>query len=310
MFSPKLAVGLVVAATLIAVDSTGRIARATEPARKPKAAGKLQYTRVTRDAKQQPLALETAIVRFTPKDPKARPISVDLVGAVHIADTSYFEQLNREFKSYDVVLYELVAPTGTKIRPGAPAKSGSPVSAIQRGMKNLLELDFQLDQIDYSAKNFVHADMTPEEFAKSMRDQGESAWTMLARMFAYAMAKQSQGNDDLSDAKLLMALFDKNRALKLKQIMATQFEDMEGALQALEGPKGSTLIAHRNKKALEVLRQQLAAGKRKIAIFYGAGHLPDFQKRLADDFGLVPGEVRWVQAWDLKKKTPAVKPAG
>ena len=39
-----------------------------------------------------------------------------------------------------------------------------------------------------------------------------------------------------------------------------------------------------------MLRKELAAGKKKIAIFYGAGHMPDLQKRLHDDFAMKPVE--------------------
>ncbi len=48
----------------------------------------------------------------------------------------------------------------------------------------------------------------------------------------------------------------------------------------LEGPKGSTLIGERNKRALDVLKKQIASGKKKIAVFYGAGHMVDMEKRL------------------------------
>ena len=108
-----------------------------------------------------------------------------------------------------------------------------------------------------------------------------------------------------------MALFDKNRALALKRIMAEQMEDMKGMLTGLEGPDGSTIISERNKLALEVLGKQIAAGKQKIAIFYGAGHMPDFQKRVRDQFGLAPVNTRWLVAWNLKDpKKPAGKDAG
>jgi hypothetical protein len=73
----------------------------------------------------------------------------------------------------------------------------------------------------------------------------------------------------------------------------------------LEGPGGSTLISGRNAIALKVLRKQIDDGKRKIAIFYGGGHMPDMDKHLRDDFGLVPVETRWLTAWDLKGKKKA-----
>ncbi len=34
---------------------------------------------------------------------------VDLIGAVHVAHKEYFQDLNRRFRSYDALLYELVA---------------------------------------------------------------------------------------------------------------------------------------------------------------------------------------------------------
>ena len=45
---------------------------------------------------------------------------------------------------------------------------------IQRMMKDMLGLDFQLDDIDYHADNFVHADLDAETFAKEEADHGES----------------------------------------------------------------------------------------------------------------------------------------
>ncbi len=63
------------------------------------------------------------------------------------------------------------------------------------------------------------------------------------------------------------------------------------------------LVVDRNGEALKVLQKQIALGKKKIGIFYGAAHLPDFDKRLINDFGLQPAEgsdnPRWITAWDL-----------
>ncbi len=99
-----------------------------------------------------------------------------------------------------------------------------------------------------------------------------------------------------------MALFDKNRALSLKRVMAEQFEDLEGAMSAFEGPGGSTLITERNKVALKVLAEQIAAGKTRIGIFYGAGHMPDMEQRLRKDLGAERDAERWLTAWDLRSK--------
>jgi len=43
-------------------------------------------------------------------------------------------------------------------------------------------------------------------------------------------------------------------------------------------------------------------GKKSVAVFYGAGHLPDMEKRLAADFGLKREGEKWLTAWSLEKK--------
>ncbi len=81
-------------------------------------------------------------------------------------------------------------------------------------------------------------------------------------------------------------------------------------MAALEGPEGSTLITERNKKALEVLGKKIDSGAKRLAIFYGAGHMPDMSQRLESDFGLQRKDEQWLTAWDLrsKSKQPAAKP--
>ncbi len=258
-----------------------------------------RYLRIERDADDNPLALQTAIVRFESKSPERQGVAVDLIGAVHVGERMYYEALNDAFEKYDVVLYELVAPAGTRVPKGGKS-SNHPLGMLQNGLKNLLGLEHQLEHVDYQKDNLVHADMSPDDFAKSMTDRGESFWTMFFRMMGEGIARQakyeSQGKS--FDAELLVALLNKDQAWRLKRVMAEQFEDLEGSINALSGPEGSTIITERNKKALEGLAAQLAGGKKRIAIFYGAAHLPDMAQRLAKD-GFKPTGERWLTAWNL-----------
>jgi len=272
-----------------------------EPADKPKQ--EIEWVRLLRE-KGQPLALQTAIVRYKPIDVAKAGVVVDLIGAIHIGDESYYDALNRQFEEYDVVLYELVAPEGTKIEPGNRHRGGHPVSAMQNGMKDMLKLEHQLERIDYSKKNFIHADMSPDEFAKSMTDRGEGFGQMFFKMMGMSLAEQSrqQAQGKSTDADLLMAFFMPDRALRMKRIMAEQFSEMESLLVGFAGPEGSTIITERNKKALEVLTRELGKGHKKIGIFYGAGHMEDMHERLLRDFQLQPTKTFWVDAWDLRGK--------
>ncbi len=259
-----------------------------------------EYVRLTRNSDDQPLALQTAIVSMSPKTGNTAA-SVDLIGAIHVADKSYYDQLNRRFRKYDAVLYELVAPKEANI-PERGEGPGSMVGGMQVGVKSLLGLEFQLDWINYRRKNMVHADMSPEEFRNTMKARNESFMGMFFRMMGRAMAEQADSPAGSSDWQILAAMFAPDRSYRLKLIMAEEFADMEGQINMFDGPDGSTIITERNKKALVVLRRELDSGKQKLAIFYGAGHLPDLRKRLEEDFGFQIRKTTWVDAWSLSKK--------
>ena len=179
------------------------------------------------------------------------------------------------------------------------------ISGLQNGMKDMLDLEFQLNGVDYTRDNFVHADMSPDDFEKAMADRGESIWSMMFRVMGQAMAEQASSKNTPNDFEILMALFDENLALKLKRILAGQFENLEFVTTALAGPNGSALIEGRNQAALKVLKKQIDAGKKKIAIFYGAGHMPDMEKHLSADFGLKHDGERRLEAWNCAmRRTP------
>ncbi|MBI3837087.1 MAG: hypothetical protein HY288_04030 [Planctomycetia bacterium] len=276
----------------------------------PAAAEARKYVRVERDKSGEPLALQTAVVRFASTEAAQSDRFVDLIGAVHVGEKAYYEGLNKAFENYDVVLYELVAPEGTRVPKGA--KPGNhPVAMLQNGFKDMLGLEHQLQYIDYTKSNLMHADMSPDDFSKSMADRNESFMSMYFRMMGAALAQQSklQNQGKSSEFDILMALFDKDRARALKRLMADQFENLEGVMSALDGPQGSTIVTERNKVALKKLAEQIADGKKKIAIFYGAAHLPDMERRLVAEFHLQRATENWFTAWRLDKPAAApIKP--
>ncbi len=275
----------------------------------PEAEAGPKYVRLERDEAGEASALQTAIVRFVPAAEMPAGPTVDLVGAIHVGEKAYYEELNKRFAGYDVVLYELVAPPGTRIPKGTkPGKH--PVALLQNGLKDLLGLEHQLQYVDYTRENMVHADMSPDDFSRSMNQRGESFTQLFFRMFAQAVKQQAagEGNSKVSELDMLAALFDKDRAGTMKRILAEQFEGMDGVMGALSGPDGSTIITERNEVALEKLGEQIDKGHKKIAIFYGAGHMGDMEKHLADDFHLRRSKEEWLTAWKLSKPPRAPKP--
>ncbi|QDV41396.1 hypothetical protein Enr13x_12340 [Stieleria neptunia] len=259
------------------------------------------YLRIKKDDKGRKVALQTAIVRYHGK-PGTRydGAIVDLVGVVHIGEKDYYKDLNERLSKYDSVLYELVAPDGTRIRPEDLKERRSLVASMQTGMKDMLKLEYQLELIDYMSANFRHADMSPEEFSEDLQRRGDSVLKMIARMMGAGLATQSKSGGDLG---VLMALFSQDRSTAMKNAMANQLIDMEAVTAGINDANGeNTLIKGRNAKAFQVLREELAAGKQSLAVFYGAGHLPDMAERLEKDFGMKAGKTTWLDAWDLDGK--------
>lgn len=250
-----------------------------------------EVIRIARSDDGAPVALEVALLQFAGDD----GIRVDLVGAIHVGERDYFETLNRRLGQYDRVLFELVGDPASLAAPRAGAPSM--IGLLQGGMKDALGLSYQLDEIDYSPAHFVHADLGAREFRDSMRDRNESWFQMMLRAWALGMAQQ--GTPGAAEADLLKILMAEDRRLALRRLMATQLADQSGMLELISGDDGSTLIEVRNGRALDVLEQELAAGHRNLAIFYGAGHLPDLARRLEGDFGLRLTGSEWLPAWKL-----------
>ncbi|MCB1586972.1 MAG: hypothetical protein KDI52_11855 [Xanthomonadales bacterium] len=258
-----------------------------------------QFLRIQYDENNAPEYLQLANVRYAPANRHPSDVYVDLISAVHVGDKSYYESLNSLFKNYDAVLYELVAPEGTKVSDKSAGEGKSMLSALQHGMKNVLGLTFQLDEVDYDAENFVHADISPDDFVKSMDEKGESFLSMFLRMWLVGMQQQATNPNAINDMDLIFAMFSNNREAKLKQLVAVQFIEMDPVMNALEGKEGSTILTTRNLKALKVLREQLDKGHKKLAIFYGAAHMPEMEELLITDFNFKPVKTDWVNAWDL-----------
>jgi hypothetical protein len=263
------------------------------------------FVRFTETARGEGI-LETAIVSYEGEG----GVRVDLLGAVHVADKAYYRKLQKRFESYDQLLYEMVAPRD--VDPDQIAKSGSPVSLFQRALKDVLGLEFQLDGIDYKKKNFVHADLEPQEFARLQTQKGESLIGLLFKAMVQDWKRQAAGDSKSPDAfELLAALTSADSQRRLKLLFARELEDIEKVMAGIEeGTEGgSVIIVERNKAALRALRKGLDAGKKKFGIFYGAGHLPDMEKRLIQEFRLHRTGQEWLTAWDVRK-SPGTKSAG
>ena len=244
--------------------------------------------------------LETAIVAYARKGGPR----VDLVAAVHLADPAYYRTLDERFAGYDRVLYELIAEEGAV--PGTKARDredDSLLSLFQRGLCRSMDLVFQLDGIDYRRENFVHADLTPREFARIWKEKGESIWKIIFRVLAVQMEALAEGKTGaFTPEAVLAAMASADRTAGMKRLLAREFENVETLIAGLE-PDGteSVILGARNRACIEVLEEVIDDGHKRIAIFYGGAHMPDFEKRLMQGLGFTRLDEEWIPAWTIRK---------
>lgn len=229
-------------------------------------------------------------------------VEVVLYGVVHIADPAYYKRVQKDLDSYDVVLYEGVGPTDkTKVDESMKA-----LGEMQGMMGELLGLQFQKDGIDYKAKNLVHADMSQEELEKAAGGDMSRVLPMMKIFQDPKVAKQMVPLMRMMRT-LGKGFMEGNPAMKnnLKSMMAKQmgnadFGSMPGGDEMMR-----VIIVERNKVALGVLDKELEKRKSgKIAIFYGAGHMPDMEKRLAEK-GWRQTNKSWDAAWTVGGDEPS-----
>lgn len=233
--------------------------------------------------------------------------SLDFVGAVHLAEPTYYADLNKRFQTYDAVLFELIADPDRIAQVGSKNNT-SILGTVQRKMADMLGMMFQLDGINYQAPNFVHADVTPAEMAKAMAARGESFSQLLWRMVKLSFDPEVQkkmkrtgfeGNelDGINPVALLMRDPTPEEQVKLRKFLAHGLSASDDFFKMLEGDNGSSIISDRNQAALRVLKHEIESGKKHLALFYGVGHLPDMDAHLKQDFGMRIEKVEWIRAW-------------
>jgi hypothetical protein len=181
-------------------------------------------------------------------------------------------------------------------------------------MTKALDLSYQLDLIDYDRPNFVHADMDAETFFERQAAKGESFSTLLLRSFLNEMNRPAGKTHDgktispeVQGMALMGALLSPDRPRQLKLALGRQFEDLDAQIAGIEGPDGSVILSERNAAAMAVLRDQVAAGKKRIAVFYGAAHLKGMEKDIVGKMGFEPAAAEWMVAWDIPP-APATQP--
>lgn len=274
--------------TLLLLSSSGYSADAQE---------ETQYVRFIEGTSQWQGELQTAIVSFE----NDAGVKLNLVAAVHLGEEEYYAALNEYFTTQDVVLYELVAEANQIPVQGATG-STSLIGYMQQSLARFLNVGFQLNEIDYSPSNFLHADLTPSQLEALMASKDENFLSMFLSLAMAQMAEQSvvseESTSSLSMLSLLGALKSQNQNNAFKYLFAAELGRSGGVIVGAELEQQLTILGDRNKAALRVLDEVLQnPSLEQVSIFYGAAHMPGFEREITSALGFSRSGLSWQSAW-------------
>lgn len=276
-----------------------------KPAEAAKADAGPEYVRMAEDEKSS--RMEVKVATFTLPDGRV----VDLFGVVHLGDLSYYKEVDQRLAAYDAVLFELVGNPAALQSPTVPSEEVAakphPLRGLQKGIGDVFKLSFQLEQIDYTRVNFVHADATAEEFAKMQADRGESMMKLLLKSFQMsgdpALQEKMKEANNIGLADMVMLFYSEKSMQRIKLVFARLLADSESFLAGGMLDENNAIIEGRNEVALKKLKEVLGdPAKKRVAVFYGAGHMPTMEQDLKEQWQARQTGESWLPAWTMPAK--------
>jgi len=258
-----------------------------------------RFVRFIEGAEQWQGRLQTSIATYENES----GVILSLVSAIHMADERYYDTLNDYFQSQDAVLYELVAESDQRPafdEAAAVPGAGSPVSMMQRAMARFLNVSFQLEQIDYTQANFLHADLSPAQLNEIMQSKNENSFSMFISLALAQSVSQTKSRPEsgLGSLAMLRAMMTPQRDSVAKYLLAKELSSAELSALSAELEAQLTILGDRNRAALRVLKASLKEPQvRQLSIFYGAAHMPGIERAIVSGFGFKKVDEQWLDAW-------------
>ncbi len=200
---------------------------------------------------------------------------------------------------------DLVVVPRAGVRAPARGAASDEDEGLQAQLAAALGLADQIRSIDYDRPGWHVADMTMDEFNAALARHGVEQFTLVETLAGNSLPA--------AVAKLMLRLVRFADGLlgggireAIKAIMVEILADPAAILAsgAVEAGAVAVLIDERNQVAVDALAQLTQdldrsapdAGALRVAIFYGAAHLPDLVERLETQLGYRAVAVEWITA--------------
>ncbi|MHC5022476.1 MAG: type II secretion system protein GspG [Planctomycetota bacterium] len=171
---------------------------------------------------------------------------------------------------------------------------------IQAELASALNLAFQLHAIDYDRPHWRLSDMSVDQIQRALAERGAD-WgvlggTLAGSSFPARVVKVLLRFMRFADTFVEGAISDTVKVALIEMLGDETLIDE--SMKALGEEFAEVLIDVRNQVVIDDLRSVLESEPEveSIAIFYGAGHMPDLAERLASQLEYEAGDAQWLDA--------------
>jgi len=261
-------------------------------------------------------SLEVALRRLAPA--RGEGPAVWLAAVTHLGTREYYAELQRFLDDCPLVLFEAVRTE----EDGRPV--GRAGYSLQAELAKALGLAFQLEAIDYERAHFRNSDLQLAQITRILSaatndvPAAATAGSPGAGAVEFGALMQAMSGEGLMGglARMGVALLGASTRLQAatKVAMIEMLSDLPRDLSGIPGlPDGMqrllrVLIEERNAAVARDVRDALGRSPTpaSVAIFYGAGHMPDLEARLCRELGYRAAEDRWLTAFGVNPRAMGV----
>ena len=171
---------------------------------------------------------------------------------------------------------------------------------IQSQLASALGLEFQLEAIDSARPSWRNSDMSIDQVQERLAASGASADVFFSLLDGTSLASRF--------VSVLLGFIKASppMAMSVKVMLVETLANAEAMMSGKGGGDGldammKVIVVDRNAEVFKDLENVLERepGVKSIAIFYGAGHLPDMERRLTEDMRFAFDHDRWFPAISL-----------
>jgi hypothetical protein len=268
------------------------------------------------------IELQIALREFVPAT-RSQP-KIWLAAVSHVGDSNYYARLQQHLDGQDLVLYEGITDRASRLQKRKQPSNPEPdteETSIQNTMAESLGLAFQLTSIDYSSVRFQNSDLTIEELQRLIAKETPAGGRQSKTANEFQKLLAMMEGDGLAALVMhaglrLIGSSPKLRALA-RLMMIETLGRFSGNLAEFEGlpPEWKRLVQilidSRNDAVLRDVQTALAKrnAPKSIAIFYGAAHMDNFERRIISEFNYRPGRVHWLPAFSVDLQKSRLTPA-